>query len=142
MRKILTVAAGTVLVLGLAAPAASASTGSVTQVITVNTVQTSFSFHGHSFSFTERLSQNGKTVGHDAVTCTAASPSPTAVAHCIGVAIFPGSGDLFVTATGTSTGATGRVVGGTGVFTNARGTLLVESTTHGNTGELTLSFHV
>jgi len=139
MRKALSLAAGAALLVVLGAPAASAS---VTQVITVNTARTSSSVHGLSFSFTERLSQGNKTVGHDAVTCTFTSPSPTAVAHCTGVAIFPGSGDLFVRATGTSTGATGRVVGGTGAFTNARGTLLVVNAPNGKTGQLTLTFHV
>ena len=141
MRRMLTVAASVVLVLGVAAPAASASTAPVTQVIKVNTVQTSATVQGLSFSFTENLWQHGKKVGTDAVTCTFSSPSPTAVAHCTGVGIFPGSGDLFVTATGTSTGATGRVVGGTGVFTNAHGTLLVVNTSS-TTGRLTLTFHV
>jgi hypothetical protein len=140
MRKALSVAFGAALLLGVAAPAASASTGDVTQTIKVHTVQTSFSFDGRRvFSFTERLSQDGRTVGHDAVTCTAVSRT---IAHCIGVVIFTGEGDLFVTATGTSTGATGRVIGGTGEFTNAQGTLLVVSSPSGNTGSLTLRFHV
>jgi hypothetical protein len=145
MRRMLTVAAGAALVLGVAAPAASASTGSVTQVIKVKAVQTSSTFHGLSFSFTENLWQNGKKVGTDAVTCTFPSPSPTAPGHCTGVLIFPGSGDLFVKATPdtTSNGAHGRIVGGTGVFTNAQGRLLVVSpSSSSNVSWITLSFHV
>jgi subtilase family serine protease len=45
MRKILTVAAGAVLVLGLATRAPSASNGSVTQAVKVQSVSTSFSQH-------------------------------------------------------------------------------------------------
>jgi len=141
MSRMLTVAASVVLALGVAAPAASASTAPVSQVIKVNTVRTSSSVQGLSFSFTENLWQSGKKVGTDAVTCRFSSPNPTATAHCTGVAIFPGSGDLFVTAMGTSTGANGRVVGGTGVFTNARGTLLAVNTSS-STGRLTFTFHV
>jgi hypothetical protein len=145
MRKILTVAASVVLVLGVAAPAASASTASVTQVIKVKAVQNSATFHGLSFSFTETLWQNGKKVGNDAVTCTFPSPSPTAIGHCTGVLVFPGSGDLFVKATPdtTSNGAHGRVIGGTGAFTNAQGTLLVVSpNSNSNVSWITLTFHV
>src|SRR5689334_13595373 len=121
MRRVLVLLAGIALVGTVTAPAASASTGPVWHTIKVKAVQTSFTQHGSSISFTERLSQNGRTVGHDAVTCT--FNFTTAVAHCTGVAIFPGSGDLFVTATSTESenGATGRVVGGTGACTNASG---------------------
>jgi hypothetical protein len=49
MRRMLTAAASVVFVLGVAAPAASASTAPVTQVIKVTAVQNSSSFHGMSF---------------------------------------------------------------------------------------------
>jgi hypothetical protein len=145
MRKIGIVAAGVVLAFGVGVPAASASTGPVTQVIKVKAVQTFSSFHGHSFSFTETLWQDGKKVGHDAVTCTFPNLSPTAIGHCTGVAIFPGSGDLFITATtdATGNGAHGRVVGGTGAFTNAEGRLLVvHPNPNSNVEWITFTFHV
>ena len=144
MRKIVTIAVGVVLAFGVGVPAASASTASVTQVIKVKAIQNPGTFHGNSFSFTESLWQNGHKVGHDAVTCTFPSPSPTAVGHCTGVAIFPGSGDIFITATtnATNAGAHGRVVGGTGVFTNATGTLLVVNRTNGPVEWITFTFHV
>jgi hypothetical protein len=142
MRRVLSVLAGAALMLGVAVPAASASTAPVTQVIKVKAVQSPGTFHGMSFSFTETLWQNGNKVGHDAVTCT--FPSPTAVGHCTGVAIFPGAGDLFITATtdATDNGAHGRVVGGTGVFTNASGKLLVVNKTGGNIEWITFTLHV
>jgi hypothetical protein len=145
MRKILTILVGAVLTVAVAAPAASASTGPVTQVIKVKAVHTSATFHGNSFSFTESLWQDGKKVGHDAVTCTFPSPSPTAVGHCTGAVNFPGSGYIFITATtdATDNGAHGRVVGGTGAFTNATGRLLVVSNDPtGNVEWITLTFHV
>jgi hypothetical protein len=145
MRRMLTAAASVVFVLGVAAPAASASTAPVTQVIKVTAVQNSSSFHGMSFSFTETLWQSGKKVGNDAVTCRFTSPSPTAIGHCTGVLIFTGSGDLFVKAMteATSNGAHGRVVGGTGVFTNAEGTLLVVNPSRtSHVSHITLTFHV
>jgi hypothetical protein len=144
MRRILTIAAGITLVLGAAAPAASASTTPVTQVIHVKAIQQDFAAHGHSISFTETLWQEGKKVGTDAVTCTFRSPSPTAVAPCTGVFLFRGSGDLFVSATPNRTnGAKGRVIGGTGAFTNAQGTLLVVSpSSSSNVSWITLTFHV
>jgi hypothetical protein len=142
MRRILTIAAATVLALAVGVPAASASTAPVTQVITVKSITTSSSFHGHSFSFTESLWQKGKKVGRDAVTC---SFPPRAVAHCTGVLIFPGSGDIFITATPDTNdnGARGRVVGGTGTFTNAQGKLLVVSLdNNGDVSRITLTFHI
>ena len=145
MRRILTIAATTILALAVAVPAASASTGPVTQVIKVKAVQGSSTQHGNSFSFTESLWQHGKRVGHDAVTCTFPSPSPTAVGHCTGVLIFPHTGDFFVTATpdATDNGAHGRIVGGTGTFTNAKGKLLVVSpNSNSNVSWITLTFHV
>ena len=143
MRRALMVFAGVALVGVVTAPAASASTGPVWQTIRAKAVQVTFDQHGNSISFTERLSQNGRTVGHDAVTCK--FNFATAVAHCTGVAIFPGSGDLFITATSTETqnGATGRVVGGTGIYTNATGTLkVVGSATNDNVSWITLRYHV
>lgn len=143
MRRAIVMLAGVALVGAVAAPAASASTAPVWHTIKVKAVETSFAQHGSSISFTERLSQNGRTVGHDAVTCK--FDFTTGVAHCTGVAIFPGSGDLFVTATSTESqnGATGRVVGGTGSFTNAAGTLkVVNSTTNDNVSWVTLRYHV
>jgi hypothetical protein len=144
IRRSLIVGAGIALVLGAAAPAASASTGPVWQVIGVKAVQSPGTFHGQSFSFTETLWQHGKKVGHDAVTCTFPNPSMTAVGHCTGVLIFPGSGDLFITAStdATDPGAHGRVVGGTGVFTNAQGKLLVTNSNGDNVEWITLTFHV
>lgn len=143
MRRLLAVLAGAALVGAVTAPAASATTGPVWQTIKVKAVQVTFDQHGNSISFTERLSQNGRTVGHDAVTCK--FNLATGVAHCTGVAIFPGSGDLFVTATSTESenGATGRVVGGTGIYTNASGTLkVVNSATNDNVSWVTLRYHV
>ncbi len=144
MRRSLVIAAGVALVLALAAPAASASTTPVHQVIGVKAVQSPGTFHGQSFSFTETLWQHGKKVGHDAVTCVFPNPSPTAIGHCTGVLIFPGSGDLFITATtdATDNGAHGRVVGGTGVFTNAQGKLLVANPNGDNVEWITLTFRV
>jgi hypothetical protein len=132
------------LALGVAAPAASASAAPVWQVISVKAVQSPGTVHGHSLSFTETLWQHGKKVGHDAVTCTFPNPSPTAVGHCTGVAIFPGSGDLFISATtdATDNGAHGRVGGGTGVFTNAEGKLLVTNPNGDNIEWITFTFHV
>jgi predicted amidohydrolase len=129
------------LVSAVGIPAASASAGPVWQTIKVKAVQVTNTQHGTSDSFTEKLIQNGRVVGHDAVTCK--FNFATQVAHCTGVAIFPGSGDLFVTATSTATqnGATGRVVGGTGGFTNASGTLKVVNGS-GNVSWITLRFHV
>ena len=144
MRRVLTVLAGVAVMFGIAVPAASATTGPVTQVIKVKAIQSPGTFHGTSFSFTETLWQDGKKVGHDAVTCTFPNQSPTAVGHCTGVAIFPGSGDLFITATtdATDNGAHGRVVGGTGVFTNAEGKLLVTNPNGDNIERITFTFHV
>jgi hypothetical protein len=145
MRRILTIAAMTILGLAVGVPAASASTAPVTQVITVKAVQNSASEQGNSFSFTESLWQHGKKVGHDAVTCTFSSPSPTAVGHCTGVLIFTHSGDFFITAStdATDNGAHGHVVGGTGAFTNAKGKLLVVSpNSNSNVSWITLTFHV
>jgi hypothetical protein len=142
MRRILTIAAATVVGLAVGAPAASASTAPVSQVITVKSITTSFSAHGNSFSFTESLWQKGKKVGHDAVTC---SFPPRAVAHCTGVLIFPRSGDIFITATPSINGSDthGRVVGGTGAFTNARGKLLVVSLNNtGDVSRITVTFHI
>ena len=143
MRRVPAVLAGAVLVGAVTAPAASASTSPVWQTIKVKAVQVTFNQHGNSISFTERLSQNGRTVGHDAVTCK--FDFAAAVARCTGVAIFPGSGDLFITATSTESqnGATGRVVGGTGIYTNASGTLnVVGSASNDNVSWITLRYHV
>jgi hypothetical protein len=59
IRKSAVAVAGALLTVGLVAPVASASTAPVTQVIKVKGVQTSETQHGQSFSFTERLMQNG-----------------------------------------------------------------------------------
>src|SRR5580765_1047518 len=81
MRRVLTVLAGVALMFGVAVPAASATTAPVTQVIKVKAVQSPHPFLCSVFSSTETLWQNGKKVGHDAVTCTFPNPSPTAVGH-------------------------------------------------------------
>ena len=141
IRKSAVAVAGALLAVGLVAPAASASTP-VTQVIKVKGVQTSQAEHGQSFSFTERLWQNARRVGSDAVTCR--FNLTTHKATCTGVLIFRGTGDLFVRAIvgENENGAHGTVTGGTGAFTNARGTFVVVSNQSGTIDWFTIRYHV
>jgi hypothetical protein len=142
IRKSAVAVAGALLTVGLVAPVASASTAPVTQVIKVKGVQTSETQHGQSFSFTERLMQNGHRVGSDAVTCR--FNFATHKATCTGVLIFRGTGDLFLRAviSENENGAHGTVVGGTGAFTNARGTFVVVSNQSGTIDWFTIRYHV
>jgi hypothetical protein len=142
VRKSVMAVAGSLLAVGLVAPVASAATTPVTHVIRAKGVQTSSTQHGQSFSFTERLMQNGHRVGNDAVTCR--FNFTTHKALCTGVLVFTGTGDLFVRAVTTENenGAHGTVVGGTGAFTNARGTFVVVSNKAGTIDWFTIRYHV
>src|SRR5438270_8206376 len=77
------VALGTVVVPAGVASAAPAQ-------ITIHAVEhtTTFAQHGNAFSFESRLTQNGRLVGHDAVTCYLHG-------QCTGRFTFYGEGDLF-----------------------------------------------
>jgi hypothetical protein len=111
---------GVVFAVGI--PAAFATP--VTQVIKVTTSQTSNVQHGCcTIGITGNLIQHGKTVGSDAVTCTLSTPS-IAVSKCIGALTFDSSGVMFFKATLTNGNGTGAIMGGTGAFTDAKGTFL------------------
>jgi hypothetical protein len=141
IRRILVGVVCTGFIFAFASPSASAT--AVTRVITVTGTQTSASFHGCcTAEFTERMTQHGATVGHNAVTCVYPSANP-AGATCTASFTFVGSGTLFAKAITTDTGAVGAITGGTGAFTGARGTLLVvDLNTTGTRDRETFTFTV
>lgn len=111
---------------GVAVPLASAAT--VQQSIRVFAHQTSASGHGNAFSFTERLSQEGHVVGHDAVACKF-EPKLKSF-HCQAVWLFTNTGDLFGQVTlnkPNSSIVRGQITAGTGQFTGAHGGFVVHS---------------
>ena len=142
-RKLLTVFATGIACLAVGVPAASASTAApVTQVIKLKTVDTSMTNPTPtSFALTETLWQGKKQIGNDAIQCSFASPSAT-TGHCAGVLWFDQTGAMFISFTiGSSNTVHGRIVGGTGAYANARGTVMhTSSTTISGLGWATLKF--
>ena len=142
-RKLLTVFVTGIAILAVGVPAASASTAApVTQVIKLKTVDTSMTNPTPtSFALTETLWQGKKQIGNDAIQCSFASPSAT-TGHCAGVLWFDQTGAMFISfAVGSSNTVHGRIVGGTGAYANARGTVMhTSSTTISGLGWATLKF--
>jgi hypothetical protein len=142
-RKLLTVFATGIAVLAVGVPAASASTSApATQVIKLTTVDTSRTNPTPtSFALTETLWQGKKQIGNDAIQCAFASLTAT-IGHCAGVLWFDQTGAMFITFAVTSSNTVhGRIVGGTGAYANARGTVMhTSSTTNPNLGWATLKF--
>jgi len=125
-----TVAIGAAVAFPVAASAAPAS-------LVIHVVEHTYTFNeqGNAFSFQSHLTQNGKTVGSDAVTCYLGG-------KCFAVFEFKGEGDLFAQ---VPTKATNNkifyptVIGGTETFTNAHGYIKIVS---GNsTSDLTFHIH-
>ena len=141
-KLLVSLAAGTVI-LAVGVPAASASTAApVTQVIKVKTVNTGNTMpNPTSFGFTETLWQGNKQVGNDAIQCSFASQNAR-TGQCAGVLWFDRTGSFFISFTvGNSNTVHGRIVGGTGAYANARGTVMhTSSTTNPNIGWGTLKF--
>jgi len=142
-RRLLTVVVTGIAILGVGVPAASASTASpVIQVIKFTTVDTSTTNPTPtSFTLTETLWQGKKQIGNDAIQCSFASISAT-TGHCAGVLWFDRTGAMFISfAVGSSNTVHGRIVGGTGAYANAHGTVEhTSSTTNSNIGWATLRF--
>ncbi len=77
----------------------------------------------------------GKVVGADSLVCRGGADGPP---KC-GVTISLPAGNVFASATGTSSGAAGTVVGGTGHYTGIRGTIVAKNLTQTKT-RITLTF--
>src|SRR5579871_3552322 len=124
-RKVLVSLATGFAVVVIGIPAASASTAApVTQVIKVKTVNTGNTMPSPtSFGFTENLWQGGKKVGNDAIQCSFASQQAR-TGECAGVLWFGRTGSFFISFTvGNSNTVHGQIVGGTGAYATARGTV-------------------
>lgn len=141
-RKLLLATAAGIAVLGMGAPAASASTGAVTQVIKVKTVQTSSTQPTPlSIVFTESLWQGGRWVGHDSVRCVWASPTAT-TGQCRVSVWFANAGRMFLEFMNTQNSTVhGKIDGGTGAFEHAHGWFVHTSDpSNSNIGWATLWF--
>ena len=142
-RKLLAVFVTGMAFLAVGVPAASATTAApVTQVIKLQTVDTGRTNPTPtSFALTETLWQGKTQIGNDAIQCSFASPSAT-TGHCAGVLWFDQTGAMFLSFAVTSSNTVhGRIVGGTGAYANARGTVMhTSSTTNSNLGWATLKF--
>ncbi len=143
-RKLLTVFVAGIAILAVGVPVASASTSAaVTQVIKFKTVDTSFTnLTPTSFALTETLWQGKKQIGNDAIQCSFASPSAQ-TGHCDGILWFNRTGAMLISFAVDNNSNTihGRIVGGTGAYADARGTVThTASTTNNNIGWATLKF--
>jgi hypothetical protein len=135
MYKQAIVAGALALGAGVALPtAASAAPAQI--VIHVVEHQTTFAQQGNAFSFESRLTQNGKLVGHDAVTCYLHG-------QCTGRFTLSGEGDLFGSVPESQTNSRTflvPIIGGTQSFTNAHGNVTIAGV-NDSTSNLTFRFH-
>jgi hypothetical protein len=130
------VIAGT-LALGAAVALPTAASAAPAQIV-IHAVehQTTFAQQGNAFSFESNLTQNGKVVGHDAVTCYLHG-------QCTGTFTFNGEGSLFGSVPENQTNSrtfTVSILGGTRTFTNAHGNLTITGV-NDSTSNLTFRFH-
>jgi hypothetical protein len=138
-KKVLAAVATSIAVLGIGIPAASASAAApVTQVIKVKAVTNPANvvLTPTSYTFLAALWQGKKDVGQVTVTCYFTSQSSPG--NCGVAAYFYGTGFIFANVKTTTSGAVGSVVGGTGSFAHAQGTILVVGP--GNVSWVTLRF--
>ena len=132
-----------IAVLAVGVPTASASAATVSQVIKLRTVDTSFTnLTPTSFAFTETLWQGKKQIGNDAIQCNFATPS-SQTGRCSGILWFNKTGSMLISFAVDNNSNTihGRIMGGTGAYANARGTVEhTQSTVNTSIGWATLTF--
>jgi hypothetical protein len=135
-----------VLLAGLAGFSAQASAGTPTSM---RLVATQHDFHqmgvgkkgpvpGSTFVFSERLARAGKPVGSDHIVCTFAGSWPSETDFCRGVFQLAG-GSLMAEGVSARGPFTVAVVGGTGRYSGARGTIHATPTKHGEILDVALT---
>jgi hypothetical protein len=142
--KILATTAGLsllALVIGWATASSATTSTSAGKSTRVDSKQTSLHTSGNTLTLTDDYFQNGKNVGGDQIVCTQTGPGPLAI--CTAVNQLP-KGQIISVGSVTIPPATNRtttvaVVGGTGSYTTARGT--VDITANSST-DSTNVFHI
>jgi hypothetical protein len=111
--------------------------------IRVDATQTSLNPTANGFTLTSDYSQNGKQFGSNQVSCILTGPGPLALctqAHLLPKGEIIAAGSVTVPAQANQT-FTVAVVGGTGPYTTARGTIDITPTSPSLT-ESTITFHL
>jgi hypothetical protein len=114
-----------------------------TKAVTVKVVehQTSLMPAGNTLTLTNDLLQNGKTIGSNQVGCFLTGPG--SMAECFAASVLP-KGQILSQASITIPPPTGTtvtaIVGGTGAYSTARGT--IDSVRTSDTSDTTVTFHI
>jgi hypothetical protein len=130
------------LLSGWAATSAAATReGEAPRIVRVETRQTAFTRAGSSYTITSDSLRNGRKVGSNQIVCDLTGPGTRAL--CNSAHLLP-TGEIIAVGSVTTPPRPGdtytvAIVGGTGAYANARGTLDV---TNLNTTSDTFTFHV